>query len=872
MKRLLIILLFFTVVGYSQNQQKIDSINSTIKKDKVTNNWKQLIKDYLFFGDLYYKEREDSQALPIYLKIDSISKTHHFIDESTILAKIHRAKVSRSTFTHDGTENANTLLEQALLEAKKITCNDCINNAYKELAYTKGLMGDYDDAKKFTDSAFTYYVSKKNHKNVSWLYNVYINYYYAVDSLQKAKQKHSERLQYFRNHTDSLELAKTLSSFADFYRKKSNDCDSAIRYLHEAKTIYESTKNTNTRHYLYLIEDLALCHAENNDFKKAYEFYKQAYNLRKTIVRESNNNITRKLEAKYQNNLKEKEIALLHSQNKITKKQKIYQRDLLLGGLIFMTTFGIFFYIQYKNRQKTAEKLKELNVAKSNFFANITHEFRTPLTLIQSPIDEELDKKNLSLTQRNKFNLIKRNSTRLLNLVDQLLLLSKIESKALNLQTQKVNIKELIFAISSAFEFGFKQKKIDFTINLNKIQLGYVDIDFIEKIISNLLSNALKYTKQNGHIIIEAATKDDKLKLKVSNSNNCLSEKQLRNIFKKFYQIDSTQEGYGIGLTLVRELVEAHKGNIKVDCKNDVITFIVTLPINKSVYKPNEIGKKIETVSFTENQDNYDNQEGFNKDTKEISSSKQPILLIVEDNLDMRRFIKSLFINEYTIIEAENGKIGIEQALQHIPDIIISDVMMPKLNGFQLLDTLRNDDKTSHIPIILLTAKIEDEDRLKGIKSGADDYIVKPFKPKILKAKVETLLNNREKIKLHYNHEVNLKPALLSSNSSEEQFFNKLQTVIDKKIQDPSFNVDVFSQKLGMSRMQLHRKLKATLGVSASEFLRTERLKAARHLLQTSDLTVSEIAYSVGFNDANYFSKSFKKLFKISPSDFKLKN
>jgi DNA-binding response OmpR family regulator len=244
-------------------------------------------------------------------------------------------------------------------------------------------------------------------------------------------------------------------------------------------------------------------------------------------------------------------------------------------------------------------------------------------------------------------------------------------------------------------------------------------------------------------------------------------------------------------------------------------------------------------------------------------------MLIAEDNDDMRKFIKQAFSDTYEVIEAANGLDGIQKATDRIPDIIISDVMMPELDGLELTGTLKNDFRTSHIPVIMLTAKAEDQDKLKGLETGADDYIVKPFKSNILKAKVKSLLDNRAKLRTYYNHEVVLKPAIFSYNKTEEKFFIKLQEVIDEKLQDPDFNVDSFSKYMGMNRMQLHRKLTSMLGVTASEFIRNERLKAAKTLLQNEHLTISEVAYMSGFNDANYFSKSFKNLFKMTPKDFR---
>jgi signal transduction histidine kinase/DNA-binding response OmpR family regulator len=721
-------------------------------------------------------------------------------------------------------------------------------------------------AEKRLQIVYNYYKSINDSYNLAQTANSLAIVMQQTQRNKKSLDLFKESLFLRQQIKDSIGITGSLMQLGDYYYEN-NKFDKSLPLLKQALIVAKKLKHIEVETKATLL--LSKLYKQKQNWPLAYNYLSEHLILKDSLSELNNINNLQKIETQYQTKEKEQEIVLLKSQNKLSEQQKTNQRNLLLGGLGLSTLLGLFFFIQYKNRQKTTKKLKELDLTKSNFFANISHEFRTPLTLILSPIDEELEKENLSKSQRNKFQLIKRNSNRLLDLVDQLLMLSKMEAKTFNLQVQYININELIIALSSSFEYCFKQQNIGFSIKTTENNFGYVDIDFIKKIVSNLLSNTLKYTKKQGKVIVNASIQNEKLLFQVSNSATNFSEEQLKNIFKKYYQLDSTNEGYGIGLTLVKELTEAHKGSILVENKDEMIAFKVILPIKKSAYSKNEIHKNTETITI-QKEDIKNTLTPFNGNLEEISSIiDKPILLIVEDNLDMRTFIKNLFVTDYNIIVAENGEIGIEQALQYIPDIIISDVMMPKIDGIQLVKTLKRDQKTSHIPILLLSAKVEEEAQIKGIITGADDYILKPFSPKLIKAKIETILKNRHKTKEYYSQLIELKPATFSVNSTEELFFNKLQTVIDTNLQNPSFNVVSFSKEIGMSRMQLHRKLKATLGISASEFLRTERLKTARHLLQTSDLTISEVAYMSGFNDVGYFSKSFKKLFKIAPSDFK---
>src|SRR5690606_27669343 len=312
-------------------------------------------------------------------------------------------------------------------------------------------------------------------------------------------------------------------------------------------------------------------------------------------------------------------------------------------------------------------------------------------------------------------------TNRLLNLVDQLLLLSKIEAKALKLQVQETDLTEFLSAIASSFQYNFEQKHILFNTEINTNQTGFLDLDFLEKILSNLLSNALKYTPEHGEVNFKANIEMHQLKITISNTGEGMTPEQSQQIFNKFYQVNNKQLGYGIGLTLVKELIDSHKGTIKVTSNNQETVFKISLPIDKSIYTANEISQILKPINL---KSTYPSTDVNHNEDVEITTNK-PILLIVEDHEDMRDFTKCLFENTFEIIEANNGKIGIEKALEFIPDIIISDVMMPETDGIELVKTLKADLKTSHIPIVLLTAKVEETDQIRGILTGADDYILK---------------------------------------------------------------------------------------------------------------------------------------------------
>jgi signal transduction histidine kinase/DNA-binding response OmpR family regulator len=833
-------------------------LNKSIKIAEENDFEDQVAFCNLELGNIYLASNENDKALIAYQKSISIL--------SSINPKHQAIAVANSNIgiIYYDIENYNKAREYYLLAEE----------LYREINDIRGLIGiqarlgeidiklkNFQEARPRLQEAYNYYKESGDKFRLAETSNNLADVVAVLDGEDKALPLYLEGLELRKTINDSIGIASSSQYLGEYYLKNKEYKKSETYFLDALNLGKKLHKLNLQKNSIY---SLSVVYKNINDYKNAFKYLNDFNILNDSLSKLNNIANIQELETKYQTEKKEQEIALLISQKELSEQQKTNQRYLLLSGIGISTIAGLFFFFLYRNKQKTNRKLKELDIAKSHFFTNISHEFRTPLTLIQSPIEEELEH-DLTEKQRKKFTLIKRNTNRLLNLVDQLLLLSKIEAKALKLQVQETDLTEFLSAIVSSFQYNFEQKHILFNTEINTYQTGFLDLDFLEKILSNLLSNALKYTPEHGEVNFKANIEMLQLKITISNTGEGMTPEQSQQIFNKFYQVNNKQLGYGIGLTLVKELIDSHKGTIKVTSNNQETVFKISLPIDKSIYTANEISQILKPINL---KSTYPSTDVNHNEDVEITTNK-PILLIVEDHEDMRDFTKCLFENTFEIIEANNGKIGIEKALEFIPDIIISDVMMPETDGIELVKTLKADLKTSHIPIVLLTAKVEETDQIKGILTGADDYILKPFSPKLIQAKINTILKNAEKSKKHYSQEVHLKPVVFSVNSSEEKFFEKLQNIINEKLQNPDFNVDSFSNEIGMSRMQLHRKLKATIGISASEFLRTERLKIARNLFQSTDLTVQEVAYSTGFNDANYFSKSFKKLFNVSPTDFK---
>jgi len=516
---------------------------------------------------------------------------------------------------------------------------------------------------------------------------------------------------------------------------------------------------------------------------------------------------------------------------------------------------------------------------------------------------------------------MQRNARRLQNLIIQLLSLSKIESGQLKLKASEENIVLLVNGYIQSFELLAKQKNIELAFHSTKDNIPvFVDRDKLEKILYNLLSNAFKFTGEGGRIEVLVTPLDplsrgetlpplnppswgDKaesqisplkrdsgrispleggrgVSISISDTGRGIPPEKLEHIFDRYYQIDDNytkdQEGTGIGLALTKELVELHHGTITVESQlKKGTTFTVSMPLGKEHLKPEEIGdpgelvKSVEFVQQVEQITELQDQEALIDDDSEKEDTK-PLLLIVEDNDDLRSYIRSYLTSDYRISEAIDGEMGLDKAVERIPDLIISDVMMPKMDGMELCRKLKTDERTSHIPIILLTAKAAMEDKLEGLETGADDFLTKPFDPDELRVRISNLIQQRRKLKEIILKNIGSVNQLSNRGitSMDQKFLKKAVEVVEKYISDAEFTVELFGKEMAMSRVQLHRKLTALIEQSASEFIRSIRLNRAALLLKDKTGYIAEIAYDVGFNNPSYFSECFRKQFGKLPSEY----
>ncbi len=533
---------------------------------------------------------------------------------------------------------------------------------------------------------------------------------------------------------------------------------------------------------------------------------------------------------------------------------------------------------QLEIERSNAKKIHELDMMKLKFFTNISHEIRTPLTLILGPL-EKLRKSNVDEKEKqDNLELIHRNALNLNKLVNQLLDFRKLQTGNLKLNLEEADMVEFVRNVVNSFNDFAVEKEIslDFT-SLKKKLVANFDADIFEKILNNLLSNAFKYTDPGGTVSVRLAlvfnsddndpqaekTESQFIELTVKDTGQGIPDKYLNKIFLRFFQTNekSANSGTGIGLALVKELVALHKGEIFVSStpkKGTKFTIRVPNNLHLTETSPETIYTK-ETANGKSTAENVD-----------IIDSR--IMLVVEDNPDVRQFIAGHFGHNYKVLQAKNGEEGWGVALDNIPDIIISDILMPDVDGFELCKRVKNDERTSHIPVILLTALHSKENKLEGIASRADDYITKPFDLSVLQAKVESLLSIRKALRDKYAGTVILEPQSVILSSPEEKFLKRVLEVVENNISDSDLDIETFAGKVGVSRMQLYRKLHALTDMTVKEFIRSIRLKRAAQLLVQKKMNISEVAYEVGFKDLSHFRKCFRKEYGMSAKEYIAKN
>lgn len=591
----------------------------------------------------------------------------------------------------------------------------------------------------------------------------------------------------------------------------------------------------------------------------------------------------------------ERQQTLLDEQKVLFKDQQVVLNVTVITLVLAIVLGGLAFYSLLENRKinknleannqeilsqrnqliEMSEKAKLATEAKLNFFTNMSHEFRTPLTLILSPLEDLLKQDKIKVIAGSNLKLIHKNVFRLLRLINQLIEYRKIEHAQMKIKVSENNLIEFIREISDSFQHNAQKKNIDLRMAAKKTALmAWFDANMLDKVIFNLLSNALKFSREHGTIMIDVWQEEAFIYISVEDNGAGMSPEDLLHVFEHFYQAEgASTKGSGLGLSLSKELMLLHHGDIVVESiKNKSTRFVVSLPAGNAHF--NETEKRQERLDKTEL---YEHARIYTTDLDEPDAQqwevshplKEQSILLIEDNQDLLNYLSQKLSAQYEVFTAADAEQGLTAAYREVPDLIISDIVLPGMSGRELTTQLKSDLRTSHIPIILLTAQGSLEQQIFGLESMADTYIVKPFNYDYLIASAKNLLKTRELLKAHYTSDISSSGKPQVSRSLDKKFLNDFAGIVEENLGNENFNVDDIAKSIGISRVQLYRKVKALLDCSITDYILNRRLKKASYLLINESYSIAEITYRVGFSTPNYFSTVFKGKYGVTPTEFK---
>ena len=542
--------------------------------------------------------------------------------------------------------------------------------------------------------------------------------------------------------------------------------------------------------------------------------------------------------------------------------QKMY---IVLFSIILLLLIGIMVYI-YRTILMKRRIEEEANKAKLQFFTNISHELRTPLTLIADPVNYIIHDDNLNSQQRSMLQIVQRNVLVLTQLVSEILDFRKVQNGKMELRLSDFNLAESMKQWIMLFSASAQKKHITISMDAPDTIMLRADQDKIERICYNLLSNALKYTSEGGEISLMAKEEGGRVMISVADNGCGISSDELPYIFDRFYQAKNAGRGTGIGLAIVKAFTELHHGEVSAtSIEGKGSTFTIHIPVRQKGEVTNQSTEKIEQLVEPSSAEEVPNQARHIDELIQPYQTDKPEVLIIDDNIDIRTYLRSVLSEKYNVSEAADGKAGLELARKIVPDIVLSDIMMPVMDGLAFCQQLKTDKAISHIPVILLTARSLDEQRAEGYEHGADAYLSKPFSLRLLLSRIDNLIESRKKLNQTWSKGVEDDEIGNISNEIDKSFLKQLRKIIQENLADSDLSVEQIGDEIGLSRVQLYRKVKALTGYSPVEIVRKARLTRARHLLQTTERTVSEVAYAVGFSTPSYFSKCYKDEFGENP-------
>ena len=542
--------------------------------------------------------------------------------------------------------------------------------------------------------------------------------------------------------------------------------------------------------------------------------------------------------------------------------QKMY---IVLFSIILLLLIGIMVYI-YRTILMKRRIEEEANKAKLQFFTNISHELRTPLTLIADPVNYIIHDDNLNSQQRSMLQIVQRNVLVLTQLVSEILDFRKVQNGKMELRLSDFNLSESMKQWIMLFSASAQKKHIAISMDAPDTIMLRADQDKIERICYNLLSNALKYTSEGGEITLAAKEENGRVMISVADNGCGISSDELPYIFDRFYQAKNAGRGTGIGLAILKAFTELHHGEVSAtSIEGKGSTFTIHIPVRQKGEVTNQPTEKIEQLVEPSSAEEVPNQARHIDELIQPYQTDKPEVLIIDDNIDIRTYLRSVLSEKYNVSEAADGKVGLELARKIVPDIVLSDIMMPVMDGLAFCQQLKTDKAISHIPVILLTARSLDEQRAEGYEHGADAYLSKPFSLRLLLSRIDNLIESRKKLNQTWSKGVEDDEIGNISNEIDKSFLKQLRKIIQENLANSDLSVEQIGDEIGLSRVQLYRKVKALTGYSPVEIVRKARLTRARHLLQTTERTVSEVAYAVGFSTPSYFSKCYKDEFGENP-------
>ncbi|PHN06104.1 tetratricopeptide repeat protein [Flavilitoribacter nigricans] len=743
--------------------------------------------------------------------------------------------------------------------------------------------GDYDRALEYHQRSLEINTAFNNRQGMA-------NSYHNIGLVYRIQKEYDKAIEYYEKSRIIDQEVGNLRNIGLSYLEftalhiEMGEYEEALGYAEQTREIADQIASDRLRSQV--LGYLPLIHASLGNTELALDYFHNYRDLSDSLQADALSQQIAEMQTRYGVDQQQKELD--------TQEAALKQQRWLIIGLLALLLPGLFiayllfnrYKLRQRNRQLQLENqqfrlsadLKEqqnLDQMKSRFFANISHEFRTPLNLILAPLEQERP-----AIPKAEIGMMRRNAQRLLRLVNQLLDLARIEGGLMKVEKRDLELASYISNIARAFLPLAESKNIHFQMDIpERDYIAAVDVDKLEKIIYNLLSNAFKFTPEGGKVTIHVAIEGGRLlRLSVSDTGIGIPEADRERIFERFYQVDESStrayEGTGIGLALIKELVDMQEGQISVDSQSGKgSTFTVIIPLEMKNGEHQEIAMESVLPEL-----NAIYPEVGSAVSNELTTTDKPpvadlpLLLLVEDNADLRNYVSAQLADKFQLLVAVHGRQGLEMAREQVPDVIVTDVMMPEMDGLQLTKKLRSDQRTSHIPILLLTARDDGATKIKGFETGAEQYLVKPFGIDELTARVNSLLSQRDLLRQKFSREVVLQPESVSMNDHDAEFLQELIGIIEENIENESFTVEYLQREIGMSRMQLHRKLKALVNQSASEFIRSIKLKRAAQILLQPGIQITEAAYQSGFNHLSYFAKCFKEQYGLSPSEYRTAN